>query len=126
MNTVNKKIKAAFLIVGIVLSVMFGSTQQSQAAYYDNYYSLYQQYIGYYNSTGNNYYLYTAYAYYYYYISGYYADYYAYQYDPYGNYSDQHLSSSYYSSYTYHDYYYNLYAYYGDIYYRYYHSVASR
>jgi hypothetical protein len=126
MNTVVKKIKAAFLIIGVGLSVMFGSTQQSQAAYFDNYYSYYQNYLSYYNQTGNAYYYYTGYAFYYYYLAGYYADLYAFDYDPYGNYSDRNISSSYYSSFTYHDIYYNYYADYGDVYYRYYHSVTSR
>jgi hypothetical protein len=125
MNLI-KKIKTPLLFTIITLSVMFGTTQKSQACYYDNYYTNYQNNLSAYNSTGNACYYYTAVAFYYYYISGYYGDYYAYRYDPYGNYSDKHIDSRYYSSYTFHDIYYNYYAYYGDIYWRVCHNVATR
>jgi hypothetical protein len=126
MNTLRKKIQASFLIIGIAFGVMFGSAQQSKAAYYDNYYQYYQNNINAYNSTGNPFYYYTARAFLYYYYSGYYGDRYAFTYDPYGDYSDRHMSSSYYSSYSYHDIYYNYYAWYGDYYYRLYHNVPNR
>jgi hypothetical protein len=125
-QTLVKQIKATLLVVGITLGVMFGSTQQSKASYYDNYYSYYQTYNNYYNVYHNPYYLYTAYAFYFYYLSGYYGDSYAFRYDPYGDYSDKHLSTSYYSSYTYHDNYYNYYAWLGDLYWRFYNSAPSR
>jgi hypothetical protein len=118
--------RSALLAVCIVMGVMFGGTQQGQAAYYDNYYSYYQSYINAYNQTGNPYYYYTGRAFYYYYLSGFSGDYDAFYYDPYGNYSDRHLSSSYYSSFSYHDIYYNYYADFGDYYFRLYHNVAPR
>jgi hypothetical protein len=121
-----KKFKAGFLIVGVGLSLMFGSAQQTQAAYYDNYYSYFQHFLSYYNQTGNAYYYYTGYAFYYYYLAGLYGDYDAFTYDPYGNYSDRQINSGYYSSFTYHDIYYNYYADIGDRLYRYYNSVATR
>jgi len=125
VNTL-RKIKAAFLIVSVALGIMFGTTQQSKAAYYDNYYSYYQAYINYYNATGNPYYYYTGLAFYYYYQSGFTGDHDAFYYDPFGNYSDKHLSSSYFSSFTYHDIYYNYYAWIGDSYYRVYNGVTPR
>jgi hypothetical protein len=124
MCNLNKRIKTAFLIIGIALAVMCGTTQ-SKAAYYDNYYSFFQSYINAYNSTGNAYYLYTGYAFYYYYLAGLYGDYDGYYYDPYGNKSDRHIGN-YYSSFTYNDIYFNYYAFYGDYYYRIYNSVATR
>jgi hypothetical protein len=121
-----KQIKATFLITAIAVVLMIGITQQSKAAYYDNYYSYYQSYINSYNLTGNAYYYYTGYAFYYYYLSGLYGDSYAFQYDPFGNYSDRHVNPTYYSSFTYHDNYYNYYASIGDAYYRVYNSVTGR
>jgi hypothetical protein len=115
-----RKIKAAFLIVCIALAVMFGSTQQSKAAYYDNYYSNYVSYINAYNSTGYSPYLYIASAYYYYYLSGYYGDYYGYYSDSFAFKSDQHINASYLSPSTSHDINYNYYAYIGDWYFHHY------
>jgi hypothetical protein len=127
MRTLKKQIKASFLVMGIALGVIFGSTQNSKAAFYDLLYSnWYVPYLSAYHSTGNLFYYYTAQAFYYYYLAGYYGDYYSYNYDPLGDYSDKHLNSAYYSSLTYRDYYSNIYGYYGDYYYRLYHTVAHR
>jgi hypothetical protein len=45
MKTLLKNLKSLVLATGIALSVMFGSTQQSKAAFYDNYYTLYSNYL---------------------------------------------------------------------------------
>jgi hypothetical protein len=47
MKTLIKHIGATLLVVGITLGAMFASTQQSKAAYYDNYYSYYQTFLNY-------------------------------------------------------------------------------
>ena len=89
MNTLIRKSKAAILVAGIAFCVMFGITQQSEAAkskaaFYQNYYSLYQRYYNLYRSTGVAQYYYDALAFLYYYDAGYYADYYGYYYDSVG------------------------------------------
>ena len=126
MTTLWTKIQASLLVIVAVGVLMLGSTQQCKAAYYDNYYSIYQEYLSAYDSTGNPYYYYTGYCYYYYYIAGLYADYYGYNYDPSGNKSDKHLDPGYYASFSYYDIYWNYYAYIGDYYYRIYNNVGSR
>ena len=108
-----KRAKATFLIAGIALSLMFGSVQQTQAAYYNNYYSWYTYYLNLYRSTGNTGYLYgLAYPAYYYYLGGLYGDYTGVNYDRWGS------KSMVYVNFTYAGYYYNYYDYDGDFYYR--------
>jgi hypothetical protein len=111
MKTFIKHVKSAFLIAFIATGLMFGSTQQCKAAYYNNYYSSYVYYISLYNSTHVAQYYYDALAYYYYYAAGLNGDYYGYYSDPLG-----YKSTNYRGSITYAGYYYNLYAYYGDYY----------
>jgi hypothetical protein len=108
-----RKIKASFLIMCIALGVMIGSTQESKAAYYNNYNSLYVYYLNLYHSTGVPQYYYDAVAFYYYYLAGLYGDYYGYYYDSVG-----YKSTNYRGSTTYAGYYYDVYASYGDYYIR--------
>jgi hypothetical protein len=111
MNSLTKKIKAAVLMVGIAFCVMFGSVQKSNAAFYNNYYSLYTYYSNLYRTTGVAQYHWHAVAFYYYYLAGYNGDSYGYYYDGFGF-----KSTNYRGSTTYAGYYYNTYAYYGDYY----------
>ena len=113
MKTLNKQTKATFLVAFIAAGLMFGSTQQCKAAYYNNYYSYYTYYLGLYNSTQIAQYYYDAVAFYYYYLGGYYDDYYGYYADPVG-----YKSTNYRGRETYALYYHNLYSYYGDYYLR--------
>jgi hypothetical protein len=112
MNILGKKLKTAILTSGIALGVMFGSTQQSKAAFYDNYYTLYSTYLSYYQRTGIAQYYWDAVAFHYYYLAGYYGDYFGRYYDRFG------FKSTNYAGSTYAAYYYNTYAYYGDYYWR--------
>jgi len=109
VNTLIRKFKIAILVVGIAFSVMFGTTQQSKAAFYNNYYSICQYYLNLYGHTGVAQYYYDAIAFLYYYYAGYYGDYYGYYYDSVG-----YKSINYRGSITYAEYYYNYYAYLGD------------
>ena len=111
MKILSKKLKTAVLVLAIALGVMFGTTQQSKAAFYNNYYTLYSIYLSYYYSTGIAQYYWDAYAFYYYYLAGYYGDYFGYYADPFAD-----KSTNYRGSTTYAGYYYNTYAYYGDYY----------
>lgn len=113
MKTVIRQMQATFLIAIIAAGLIFGSTQQSKAAYYPNYYNYYTYYLSLYNSTGVTQYYYDAIAYYYYYLGGYYGDYYGYYYDSVGYKSTQYRGGN-----TYAIYYHNLYSYYGDYYLR--------
>ena len=108
-----KQIKSIYLMAALVAGLMVGSTQQSRAAFYDNYYSLYVIYLNAYNSTGVLQYYYNAIAFYYYYIAGYSGDYYGYYYDPTGF-----KSTIYRGSTTFAGYYYDHFAFYGDYYIR--------
>jgi hypothetical protein len=108
-----KQIKAPFLIAAIVVGVTFGSTQQSKAAFYDNYYTNYVYYINLYNSTGIAQYYYDGIGFYYYYLAGYNGDYFGYFYDSPGAKSTYYRGST-----TNAIYQYNYYAYFGDYYIR--------
>jgi hypothetical protein len=44
MMIFKKKIKAAVLTAAIALGILFGSTERSQATYYESFYSYYQRY----------------------------------------------------------------------------------
>ena len=84
MNILGKKIRTAVLALCIALSLMFGSTQQSKAAFYDYYYNLYSYYLSLtvqYHSVPFGH---IAFANLYYYYAGYFADYYGYAGDQYG------------------------------------------
>jgi len=89
---------------------MFGTTQQSKAALYDNYHTLYSTYLSYYYSTGIGQYYWDAIAFYYYYLAGYYADYSGYYSDRFAYKSTQYAGS------TWAAYYYNTYTAWGDYY----------
>jgi hypothetical protein len=110
MKTLLKNLKSLVLVTGIALGVMFGTTQQSKAALYDNYYTLYSTYVSYFHSTGYAQYYWDAVAFYYYYLAGYYGDYYGYYADRFG-YKSTNYAGSIYAAY-----YYNTFAYYGDYY----------
>jgi hypothetical protein len=110
MKILSKKLKIAVLVLGVALGVMFGTTQQSKAAFYNNYYTLSSNYLSYYQSTGIAQYYWDAYAYYYYYLAGYYGDYFGYYSDSFGYKSTNYAGS------TYAAYYYGTYTYYGDYY----------
>jgi hypothetical protein len=103
------KIKAALFTMCIALGVLIASTQETKAAYYDNYNTNYQVYINLYNSTKAVQFYYLAIGYYYYYLAGHQSDYYGYYSDP-----VYFKSTNYRGSNTYALYYYNLYAYQGD------------
>ena len=92
---------------------MFGTTQQSKAAFYDNYYSYYQYYHNLYLRTGVAQYYWDALGFYYSYLAGYYGDHDGFYYDAVG-----YKSINYRGSTTYAVYYYNTYAFYGDYYIR--------
>lgn len=113
MNTLIKKLKAIILAVGIAFCVMFGTTQQSKAAFYNNYYSLYLTYYHYYLTYHVAQYYYDAIGFLYYYYAGYYGDYYGYYADP-----IEFKSTVYRTSEPNAAYYYNAYAYDGDYYFR--------
>ena len=108
-----RRIKSALLVTCVALTVMVGGTQRANAAYYDNYYSIYQYYLNLYSFTGVPQYYYDAVGFYYYYLAGHYGDYYGYYSDPVA-----YKSTEYRGSITYAGYYYDLYAYYGDLYIR--------
>src|SRR6516164_9870641 len=76
-----RRMKSALLVTCVTLTIMIASTQRSNAAYYDNYYSLYQYYLGLYYSTWFPQYYYDAIAYYFYYLAGFDGDYFGYYYD---------------------------------------------
>jgi hypothetical protein len=71
MNILGKKFKASVLMLGITLGAMFGTAQQSKAAFYNNYYTLYANYLSAYKRTGIAQYYWNAIASYYYYVAGY-------------------------------------------------------
>jgi hypothetical protein len=108
MKILSKKLKTAVLVLGIALGVMFGTTQQSKAAFYNNYLTQRSIALSYYYSTGNVQYLWGARAYYYYYLAGYYADRFGYYADRFG------FKSTNYAGWTYAAYYYDTFASYGD------------
>ena len=101
MKILSKKLKTAVLVTGIALGVMFGTTQQSKAAFYNNYLTQHSIALSYYYITGNVQYLWGARAYYCYYLAGYYADRFGFK-------------STNYAGWTYAAYYYNTFASYGD------------
>jgi hypothetical protein len=84
MNKLRKHVTSALLTAAIAACVLFGSTQQSRAQYYANYYTYYAIYLSYFSSTGYAPYYYDALAYAYYYFAGYYGDLYAYDFDSFG------------------------------------------
>jgi hypothetical protein len=45
MKTIKTRFSTTFLTVCIALAVIFGSTQRSQAAYFENYYNYYYYYL---------------------------------------------------------------------------------
>ena len=110
MKILSKKLKTAVLVLAIALGVMFGTTQQSKAAFYNNYLTQHSIALSYYYSTGNVQYYWGSRAYYYYYLAGYYGDYYGYYSDRFGYKSTNYAGS------TYAAYYYGNYTYYGDYY----------
>jgi hypothetical protein len=109
VKTVIKQIKSKFLIASVAAVFMFGSAQQTKAAFYPTYYSYYAYYLSIYQSTGIAQYYYDAVAYYYYYLAGYYGDYASFYYDSFG-----YKSTTYRGGNSNAGYYYNYYAYYGD------------
>ena len=110
MKILSKKLKTAVLVLGVALGMMFGTTQQSKAAFYNNYLTQRSIALSYYYSTGNVQYLWGARAYYYYYLAGYYADYSGYYSDRFAYKSTQYAGS------TWAAYYYNTYTAWGDYY----------
>lgn len=108
MKILSKKLKTTVLVLGVALGVMFGTAQQSKAAFYNNYNTLYTIYLSYYYSTGYAPYYWHAVASHYYYLAGYYGDYFGYYADRFGYKSTNYAGS------TYAAYYYGTFTYYGD------------
>ena len=108
-----RRTKSALLLTCLALTIMIASTQRSNAAFYDNYASLYQYYYNLYLRTAVPQYYYDAIGFLYYYYAGYYGDYYGYYADP-----AAYKSTYYRGSTTYAGYYYDVFAYYGDYYIR--------
>jgi hypothetical protein len=108
MNILGRKFKAAALALAIALGLMFGATQQSKAAFYDNYLIRFSNYLNLYHRTGIPQLYWDAIAYHYYYLAGHFGDLYGYRLDPFG------FKSTNYAGSTYAAYYYGTFAYYGD------------
>lgn len=109
MNNHTKKFKVTLLALAIALGVMFGTTQQSKAAFYDNYYNYFLHYMNLYHSTGVAQYYWDAIALYDYYLAGYYSDFFGFRYDEF-----RYKSTEYKGSTTYASYYYDKYTHIGD------------
>ena len=130
-NLINP-LKAIFLIAGIVICVLCGSTQETKAAlptpsnpiatdapFYDQYCQSAVFYYSTWLAMPNAYYEDNADAFWCYYLANYSADWYSFTQDVAGQMSDQKLSPTYFASKeTAHDYFYNGYSEVGDAYYR--------
>jgi hypothetical protein len=108
MKILSKKLKTAVLVSSVALGMMFGTTQQSKAAFYDNYLTSFSNYLNLYQRTGITQFYWDAIAFHYYYLAGHFGDLYGYRADPFG------FKSTTYAGSTWAAYYYNTFAYYGD------------
>jgi hypothetical protein len=110
MKILSKKLKAAVLVSSVALGMMFGTTQQSKAAFYPNYLIRSSNLLNLYHLTGNIQFYWAATAYHYYYLAGYFGDLGGYRLDPFG------FKSTTYGGSTWAAYYYDTFAYWGDYY----------